>query len=197
MNPGPIGLSPASADLADYLAADDVIDHRHPEIRVLADRLCGDSRQAGARAAFEYVRDEVAHSGDVGEWSAAYRASDVLASRNAICHGKAHLLTALLRAQGTAAGLCYQRLGVLHGLVAVHWPATGGWVRLDPRGNKPGADARFAAEPGAERLAWVPDPAAGEFDYPTVYPSTPPVLRRALARARPGEQGFGHLPSEL
>ncbi|MGK4582304.1 transglutaminase domain-containing protein [Kitasatospora sp. HPMI-4] len=97
-NAGPMRLRPASAALADYLAADEVIDHGHPEIRALADRLRGVRPEAGARAAFEYVRDEIAHSGDVGEWSAAYRASDVLANRNAICHGKAHLLTALLRA---------------------------------------------------------------------------------------------------
>ncbi|MDH6130457.1 transglutaminase family protein [Kitasatospora sp. GP82] len=202
MNTEPVGLLPASDEPNDYLAADDVIDHGHPEIRALAGRLRRSSPEATARTAFEYVRDEIAHSGDVQEWSAAYRASDVLVRRNAICHGKAHLLAAVLRAQGIRAGLCYQRLNVLHGLVAVHWPAreggaAGRWVRLDPRGNKPGVDAGFATVPGEERLAWAVDPAAGEFDCPTVYPSTPPVLLRALAEARPGVQGYGHPPLEL
>ncbi|MEV4615190.1 transglutaminase family protein [Kitasatospora sp. NPDC049258] len=196
----PIPLRPASADLADYLAADDVIDHHHPRIRALARHLRGDSAERSARAAFEHVRDRVAHSADLGRWSAAYRASDVLAAGNAICHGKAHLLTALLRAQGIPAGLCYQRLEVLHGLIAVHWPdAAGGgrWVRLDPRGNKPGVDARFATDPAEERLAWPVDPARGEFDYATVHPATPPALLAALATARPDRTGYGYLPTEL
>jgi hypothetical protein len=85
---------------------------------------------------------------------------------------------------------------------AAHWPADtppagGRRVRLDPRGGERGAAAGFAAERAAERLAWVTDPAAGEFDYPTVHPSTPPVLLRALTRARPGVAGYDYLPSEL
>ncbi|MER8183496.1 transglutaminase family protein [Kitasatospora sp. NPDC094015] len=196
MSTVPILLRPASPDLADYLAADDVIDHHHPQVRALALRLRGDSVESGARAAFEYVRDEVAHSADAGRWSGAHRASDVLAAGDAICHGKAHLLAAVLRAQGVPTGLCYQRLEVLHGLVAVHWPG-GGWVRLDPRGNRPGVDARFATDPARERLAWPVDPAKGEYDHTTVHPATPPVLLAALATARPGRTGYGHLPLDL
>ncbi|WP_371498489.1 transglutaminase family protein [Kitasatospora sp. NBC_00374] len=201
MTTEPPPLRPASTDPADYLAADDVIDHGHPEIRALADRLRRDSVRESARAAFEYVRDRVAHSADLGRWSAAYRASDVLAAGDAICHGKAHLLTAVLRAQGIPAGLCYQRLDVLHALVAVHWPRPEGggtWVRLDPRGNKPGVDAQFATDPADERPAWPVDPARGEFWYDTVYPATPDGLRTALATADPGRTGYGYyLPVEL
>ncbi|MEU9127434.1 transglutaminase family protein [Kitasatospora sp. NPDC048540] len=199
--PPPLRLRPASADPADYLAADEVIDHHHPGIRALAVRLRCDSAENSARAAFEYVRDRVAHSADVGRWSAAYRASDVLAAGDAICHGKSHLLTAVLRAQGIPAGLCYQRFDVLHALIAVHWPQPrggGSWVRLDPRGNKPGVDAQFTTDPAGERLAWPVDPGRGEFEYATVYPATPAVLREALAAARPDREGYGYyLPVEL
>lgn len=87
-------LHPASPGLDDYLAADDVIDHRHPAILETARGL------GTPEAAFTFVRDDIAHSRDAGVWSAAYRASDVLAARNAICHGKAHLAAALLRALG-------------------------------------------------------------------------------------------------
>ncbi|GAA2810255.1 transglutaminase family protein [Kitasatospora paracochleata] len=194
----PLGpLVPASADLADYLAADEVIDHDHPEIRALAARLRRTDRVATARALFEYVRDEIDHSADVDHWSGAYRASDVLARRNGICHAKAHLLAALLRAEGIPAGICYQKLEVLHGLNGIHFEETGQWVRLDPRGNKGGADAHFATEPAEERTAWANDPDAGNFHYPTVHPTPPADLRAALAEARVGERGYGHLPREL
>ncbi|GAA0679274.1 transglutaminase family protein [Kitasatospora atroaurantiaca] len=198
MDTSPHGpLAPASADPADYLAADDVIDHGHPAIRALAAELRRDTAEETARATFEYVRDEISHSFDAGEWSCAYRASDVLAHRNAICHGKSHLLAALLRAQGIPAGLCYQKLEVLHGLNAVYWPETGQWVRLDARGNNHGADGRFATVPAEERLAWANDPDKDQYHYPTVYPATPPVLLAGLAEAKVGTEGYGYLPSEL
>ncbi|WP_354641749.1 transglutaminase family protein [Kitasatospora camelliae] len=190
-------LSAASADPAAYLAADAVIDHDHPAIRERAAGLRRDGVAETARAAFEFVRDEVAHSADIGRWSGAYRASEVLARGDAICHGKAHLLAALLRAQGIPAGLCYQKLEVLHGLVAVHWPGSG-WVRLDPRGNIPGlVDSRFATDPAEERTAWPSDPEKDEYHYPTVHPTVPPVLLAGLARTRPGAGGYDYLPAEL
>ncbi|WP_457034106.1 transglutaminase-like domain-containing protein [Kitasatospora sp. P5_F3] len=198
MTASPYGpLTPASADLADYLAADAVIDHEHPEIRRLATRLRRDGVEETARATFEYVRDEIDHSADVQQWSAAYRASDVLAQRNGICHAKSHLLAALLRAQGIPTGLCYQKLGVLHGLNAVYWPETGEWVRLDARGNKGGADGQFTTQAAAEQPAWPSDPEQDEFHYGTVYASPPAVLLTGLADAKGGVAGYGYLPKEL
>ncbi|GAA4859827.1 transglutaminase family protein [Kitasatospora terrestris] len=194
----PLGpLTPDTADLDAYLAADAVIDHRHPEIAALAARLRGADAEATARAAFAYVRDEIDHSADVDVWSAAYRASDVLARGNGICHAKSHLLAALLRANGIPAGLCYQKLEVLHGLNAVYWPETGQWVRLDARGNRNGADGRFATAPAEERTAWADDPARGDHHYTTVYAAPPADLLAGLARAREGVAGFDYLPAEL
>lgn len=186
-------LQPDSEDLAAYLAADDVIDHQHPEVRALAAGL-GDPE-----AAFRYVRDRVAHSADAGVYSGVFRASDVLAARNAICHGKAHLLAALLRAQGVPTGLCYQRLEdgeggfVLHALNAVF--VDGRWARLDARGNREGVDAQYDLE--QERLAWPVRPELGERDYSALLAAPPAPLVRALGRAVPGQVGYGYLPGEL
>jgi transglutaminase-like putative cysteine protease len=191
---------PDSEHLADYLAADAVIDHHHTAIREAVSRLRSDTDVESARAAYTFVRDEIPHSRDIGTWSGAHRASDVLREGNAICHGKAHLLAALLRAQGIPVGLCYQRLGsgtegefFLHGFVAVH--LEGRWARLDPRGNRPGVDAQFSLE--EERLAYSADPGRGEIDYPVVHAAVPPRLLVGLASARPGVAGFAHVPGEL
>ncbi|MFE6055256.1 transglutaminase family protein [Kitasatospora sp. NPDC056446] len=186
-------LRPETDDLTAYLTADGVIDHRHPGLRRLAVEL------ATPRAAFHHVRDRVAHSADAGTYSGAFRASEVLAAGNAICHGKSHLLAALLRAQGLPAGLCYQRLEdgeggfVLHALNAVH--LDGRWARLDARGNREGVDARYDLD--RERLAWPVRPELGERDYPGVFAAPPAALLTALARAVPGRAGYGYLPGEL
>jgi hypothetical protein len=178
-------LSPHSEALDDYLAADDIIDHEHPAIRELAARLRGTDTEQTAAAIFTYVRDRIDHSYDVDRWSAAYRASDVLAAGNSICHGQAHLLTALLRAEGIPTGLCYQQLTAIHGLVAAHWPA--GWVRLDPREPFGG----FATTPADERLVY-PDAPSSRF----VYAKVPADLAGCLAEARPGVAGWDYLSEE-
>jgi transglutaminase-like putative cysteine protease len=145
-----LALAPTSDRLADYLEADDVVDHHHPLIReqVIALRPAEDDAVARAKAAFEFVRDEIEHVMDAEDPRVTWRASDVLRERVGICYAKSHLLAAMLRAQGIPAGFCYQRLGVVHGLNAVH--LDGRWSRLDPRGNKTGADGQFSL--GEERL---------------------------------------------
>ncbi|MBF9067014.1 transglutaminase-like domain-containing protein [Streptacidiphilus fuscans] len=186
-------VKPETDDLAAYLAADEVIDHKHPGLRRLAAEL------ATPEAAFHHVRDQVAHSADAGAYSGAFRASEVLAARNAICHGKSHLLAALLRAQGVPTGLCYQRLDddeggfVLHALNAVH--LDGRWSRLDARGNREGVDAQYDLQ--RERLAWPVRPELGERDYVKVFAAPPGSLVQALARAVPGSSGYDYLPGEL
>ncbi|UFR06062.1 transglutaminase family protein [Streptomyces sp. Go40/10] len=176
-----------TADLSAYLAADEVIDHHHPMVRETAARLAAEAADSYeyARAAFEFVRDAVPHSQDSGDLRVTWRASDVLARRTGICHAKSHALAALLRAEDIPAALCYQRLTddrgghAVHGLVAVRF--RGAWHRQDPRGNKPGVDARFSLD--GERLAWIPDPAAGERDYPLLYAAPHPLVLAALRAA--------------
>ncbi|WP_030544189.1 transglutaminase family protein [Streptomyces albus] len=194
----PPDLRPASPDPSAYLAADDVIDHTHPLVRETAGRLRAGagSPEAYARAAFEFVRDTVPHSADTGDDRVTWRASDVLEQRTGICYAKSHALTALLRAEGIPAGLCYQRLdGVVHGLVALRLPGRRHWARQDPRGNKPGVDAQFSTE--TERLAFAVRPGSGDTDYRTLYATPPPPVLGALRTAVGREELFRRLPGEL
>ncbi|MFE1753568.1 transglutaminase domain-containing protein [Streptomyces anandii] len=189
-------------DLSAYLAADEAIDHEHPVVRETAARLTegvADS-YAYARAAYEFVRDTIPHSQDVGDPRVTWRASDVLSGRTGICHAKAHALAALLRAEDIPTALCYQRLThddgaghVVHGLVAVRF--NGAWHRQDPRGNKPGVDARFSL--AGERLAFTPDPAAGEYDHPVLYAAPHPAVLGALRAAPDRPRLWKTLPSAL
>ncbi|GAA4142411.1 transglutaminase family protein [Actinomadura keratinilytica] len=165
----------------DYLAADEVIDHEHPVVQQVASELRTGDDVAYAHGAFEYVRDRVTHSMDAGDRRVTWRASDVLSEGTGLCYAKAHAFVALLRAGGVQAGLCYQRLRdgdgfVVHGLAAALIDDR--WVRLDPRGNKPGIDVRFSADEDA--LAFRPDPALGEEDYRTVYAAPHPAVLDVL-----------------
>jgi transglutaminase-like putative cysteine protease len=173
-----------ATDSSAYLGADDVVQSDHPEITQLAEELSAGVRDdtAFAKAAYEWVRDQVTHSVDAQDPRVTVTATEVLTARTGLCYAKSHLLAALLRARGISAGLCYQRLAdgagshVLHGLVAVH--LDGGWHRLDPRGNNASVDAQFTLD--RERLAYVADPAAGEVDYPDVLVRPAPAVLAAL-----------------
>jgi transglutaminase-like putative cysteine protease len=183
----PASRAPASLAAAEpsaYLGADDVVQSGHPEIVGLAKELRAGQRDATAfaRAAYEWVRDQVTHSVDAQDPRVTVTATEVLTARTGLCYAKSHLLAALLRAQGIPAGLCYQRLAdgagshVLHGLVAAH--LDGRWHRLDPRGNNGSVDAQFTLY--RERLAYIADPAAGEVDYPDVLVRPAPAVLAAL-----------------
>ncbi|SEG61645.1 Transglutaminase-like superfamily protein [Thermomonospora echinospora] len=170
-----------AAEPWEYLGADEAIDVEHELIVSAAATLRTGDDVAFARAAFELVRDEVAHSLDAGDRRVTWRASDVLRERTGLCYAKAHLYVALLRAGGVEAGLCYQRLTdgssfFLHGLAAVLLEDH--WVRLDPRGNKPGIDVEFSAT--EDRLAYTARPELGEIDHLTVYATPVPAVLRAL-----------------
>ena len=83
-----------------YLRPTDVIDYNHPEVQDLA-RTLGDgiSEQTTiAKRCFEWVRDEVKHSGDFKMNPTTCAASEVLRYKTGWCFAKSHLLTALLRA---------------------------------------------------------------------------------------------------
>jgi transglutaminase-like putative cysteine protease len=184
-------------DLSAYLAADEAVDHEHPRVRAVVDRLAGEHTDAYAyaRAAFAYVRDTVPHSVDAGDPRVTWRASDVLEQRTGICYAKSHALAALLRARSIPTALCYQVLGVVHGLVAVRLPGAAGWVRQDPRGNRPGVDAQFRAD--REQLAFRVRPEAGEADHPVLYAAPHPAVLRALRAARDRSHLERTLPTAL
>lgn len=182
-------------DLSAYLAADEAIDHHHPLVRETASRLAqgvADSYEY-ARAAFEFVRDTIPHSQDSGDPRVTWRASDVLEQGTGICYAKAHALAALLRAEDIPTALCYQKLDVVHGLVAVRF--NGAWHRQDPRGNKPGVDARFSLD--GERLAFRPDPKSNELDYPVLYAEPHPAVLGVLKAAPDRPYLWKTLPTAL
>ncbi|MGI5424053.1 transglutaminase domain-containing protein [Streptomyces sp. CA-179760] len=182
-------------DLSAYLAADEVIDHHHPLVRGTAAELAKGAANSYeyAQAAFEFVRDTIPHSQDSGDLRVTWRASDVLEQGTGICYAKAHALAALLRAEDIPTALCYQELEVVHGLVAVRFD--GAWHRQDPRGNKPGVDARFSLD--GERLAFTPDAASGETDCPVLYAAPHPVVLDTLMSARDRPHLWQTLPTAL
>ena len=188
-----------TVEIASYLASCAVIDWQHPHILQLAQRLRAVTPSQTALQCFHWVRDEIAHCLDAGREEVSCIASDVLALGTSFCYGKSHLLVALLRANGIAAGLCYQRLTFsganppfcLHGLVAVC--LDGVWTRCDPRGNKPGIDAQFIV--GQDGLAFSHD-LPGECLYPAVYAAPWPELVAALADLKQASQ-FRWRPIDL
>ncbi|MFJ9823525.1 transglutaminase family protein [Streptomyces sp. NPDC101160] len=192
-------------DISAYLSTSEAVDHDHPTVRAVADRLAADNADAYSyvKAAFEFVRDTIPHSQDSGDLRVTWRASDVLEQGTGICYAKAIAYTALLRARGIPAALCYQRLAdedgsnpAIHGLVAVRLPGEERWARQDPRGNvPPGVDARFSLE--EERLAWVARPEFGEVDYPELYAEPHPVVLATLRAAPDRPYLWRTLPTEL
>ncbi|MFG2891410.1 transglutaminase domain-containing protein [Streptomyces sp. NPDC048248] len=183
-------------EIAAYLARCDVIDHDHPLVREAADSLRADAPDvyAYAEAAFTFVRDTISHSMDVADPRVTWRASDVLAQRTGICYAKAHALAALLRAEGIPAALCYQKLEVLHGLIALKLPGER-WARQDPRGNKPGVDAQFRID--REQLAFPVRPECNEVDYPVLFAEPHPAVLQCLREAADGSRLQQTLPTEF
>lgn len=175
-----------TAPPAAYLAAEAIIDWRHPEVLTQAHAMASGAADKTeiAKRCFEFVRDEIRHSWDYRQNPVTCQASAVLAHGTGYCYAKSHLLAALLRANSIPAGLCYQRLSVgdggppycLHGLNAV-WLEAHGWYRVDPRGNKEGVDARFT--PPVERLAFAINERV-EADLPEVWAEPLPVVVRVL-----------------
>ena len=193
-------LIPAGSDPRGFLAAGRIIDHNNPAVqevaRRLADGLTDD--EAIAERCYLFVRDEICHSADFSMNPVTLKATDVLLHRTGFCYAKSHLLTALLRADGIPAGLCYQRIRssgtghrfALHGLNAVYLKEHG-WYRIDARGNKSGIDARF--EPPAEHLAFIlREP--GEGDLPGIFPEPFPEVIVALMRCRDYREVMDNLP---
>lgn len=83
------------------------LDFTHPQIRELIGSLRSraETDEHYARAAYEFVRDQISHTFDIGSNVIVCRVSDVLREGHGICHAKAHLLAALLRGAGIPAGL--------------------------------------------------------------------------------------------
>ena len=105
-------IVPYNNNIEEYLKLDNVIDYDNESIQQLADSLFekADSELEFIKHAYEFVRDNVAHSADIGEDLLTCAASEVLEAGHGICFAKSHLLAAILRCKSIPAGLCYQKL---------------------------------------------------------------------------------------
>lgn len=208
-------LTPKSSHLPDYLAPSAVIDWQHPTIPPLAKSLTQSisSVLEQIRVVYEWVRDRISHTYDIGGDLVTCTASEVLHQGHGFCFAKAHLLAALLRSCGIPTGFCYQRLVfdnaqpdhfTLHGLNAVYLAELNRWVRLDARGNKPDVQTEFRCvgplgpvfDP-RKQLAYPFRPHLGEADYPTIYPQPHPKIITALQVHPTAEALIAHLPANL
>lgn len=186
--------------MEEYLVSTDIIDFTHPKVAEKARELaqgCSNDTEL-AKHCFEFVRDEIRHTGDAGEGITTLRASEVLEQREGWCYAKSHLLAALLRANGIPTALCYQRLSCseyfegiycLHGLNAVYLKEFG-WYRVDARGNKEGVDAQF--NPPHEKFAF--ELGENEYDLPDLYAEPLQVVVEALKTYKNYGEMVGHFP---
>ena len=193
-------------DLEEYLKSDVVIDHDSESVEKLADELFDSSADEMdfIRKAYEYVRDNIAHSADAGEDKVTISASEVLASGHGICFAKSHLLAAILRSKGVPAGFCYQKLIlddetapvlIYHGLNGVYISSLKKWIRLDARGNKQGVNAQFST--GKEQLAFEIRPEKGEKDCFMIYPDPDILVLQTMREAKTRSELWDDLPAEL
>lgn len=183
-----------------YLASSEFIDWDNSLVMAKAKNLSlgMNGHKEIAENCFEYVRDEIKHSGDYKLNPVTCKASEVLEHKTGYCYAKSHLLTALLRANGIPAGLCSQRLTItnnqppfcLHGLNAVYLPDIG-WYRIDARGNKPGVEALFT--PPTEKLAF-PIIVEGEVDLLGIWSEPLPEITRVLTSSVNFQEVADNLP---
>ncbi len=193
-------LRQLNPDLQSYCKISSVIDCEHPEIIALAHQLAKNqsSELSIAKLCFEWVRDNIKHSLDYKLNPVTCIASDVLKNKTGYCYAKAHLLAALLRANGIPAGLCYQRLSIsgsgapycLHGLNAVYLQNFG-WYRIDPRGNKENIDAQFI--PPIEKLAFKTIDKL-EIDFSEIWPEPLPIVVETLLNNHSYQDVYHNLP---
>jgi transglutaminase-like putative cysteine protease len=198
-------MRPESDNLRDFLASTEIIDWANVEVSAKAGELTrGFTKDIEkARRLFEWVRDEIPHSGDIDSDLVTCTASEVLQTGTGICFAKSHLLAALLRATGIPAGFCYQVLTrdppftglVLHGLNGMYLREIDRWIRVDSRGNTGSCDAQFDIY--REKLAFAMNAADGEFIYDTIFHQPARVVVEILAKYDNRTEMWPHLPRRL
>lgn len=199
-------IVPYNNNIEEYLKSDNVIDYDNESIQKLADSLFekADSELEFIKHAYEFVRDNVAHSADIGEDLLTCAASEVLEAGHGICFAKSHLLAAILRCKSIPAGLCYQKLIlddetmpilVYHGLNGVYIRELDKWIRLDARGNRPDIDAQFSMD--NEQLAFEVRQELGEMDSFVIYPNPDVKIVDNLRENKTRRNLMNNLPTEL
>lgn len=192
--------------LVDYLPELNVLDYSHLLIKEKVNELFAPSLNEIeiVKIAFDYVRDNIAHSNDIQSSRVTCKASEVLCLQEGICYAKSHLLAAILRSKGIPAGFCYQRLTkgdtpdtgyCIHALNAVYLKTLERWIRLDARGNKEGVNAQFSIN--KEKLAFPIRTKYDEKDFPIIYTKPNANTITALNENSNCQILFNNLPTKL
>jgi transglutaminase-like putative cysteine protease len=192
--------------LGDYLIELDMVDYNHHLIKKKVNDLftCSFNEIEIIKVAFEYVRDNIAHSFDIQSPRVTCKASEVLYFEEGICYAKSNLLAAILRSKGIPTGFCYQRLTkgdtpdtgyCIHALNGVYLKTLERWIRLDARGNKEGINAQFSID--NEKLAFPIRKKYAEKDYPIIYTEPNANTITALKQNSDCNMLFHNLPTEL
>lgn len=191
-------------DLSKFLAEHRYIDFSSPNIQEKAAEL---SRSVNteiekAKITYEYVRDEIPHSFDTDTKIITAKASDVLKHRTGICHAKANLLAALLRAQNIPAGFCFQHLTLMdddssgycvHCYNAVFIDSR--WIKIDARGNTNGKNAQFSlSEP---ILAFPIREKYGEYFWNGIYAHPHADTMKMLEKAKTLQDILDNIPDYI
>lgn len=183
-----------------FLEETEIIDYSNKEIQKLAISLSNGCKTdiEIAKKCYEYVRDQIHHSGDYKDDITTCIASDVLKHKTGWCYAKSHLLAALLRANNIPTGFSYQRLSCseykkdvncLHGLNAIYLKDHG-WYRVDVRGNRKGIDAQFT--PPIEKLAF--ELKENEIDLPDILEEPLDVVVSTLKKYNTYEDMMNNFP---
>ena len=187
-----------------FLLETELIDFCHPEMIKKSLQLFKPemSDVEKAKVAYLFVRDEIPHSFDCNARVITARASDVLIHQTGICHAKANLLAALLRAQNIPTGFCFQHITLadddslgycVHAYNAVFLEDH--WIRLDARGNNPGVHAQFSLEKSV--LAFLNRPEYDEYHWPGIYANPHRDTMLMLKKAGSMQDVLDHLPEFL
>lgn len=190
----------------DFLSNSEIVDLENEFIKDIAFSLSNGVKDEIdlAKKAYEYVRDNIAHSCDINGEIVTCKASDVLRHRQGICYAKSHLLAAILRCLGIPAGFCYQILILsdednpclgIHGLNAIYLRSIGKWIRVDARGNKEGVKAEFSLE--QEKLAFPVRKELGEEDILIIYAFPNKNVIKSLTTSKSVDELIENLPKEL
>ena len=199
-------MKPEITELDAYLRSTSVVDCEHPRVEAKARELTSQltDEVSTAKALFEWVRDAIPHSRDVGSCKVTCKASEVLTEGTGICYAKSHLLAALCRSSRIPAGFCYQVFTRkppyegqgLHGLNAVYLESQSKWIRLDARGNTGDIDAQFNLE--EEQLAFPVDLSKGElFIYETIFCDPDPAVVAYLSQNDDLDAAWEDLPATI
>ena len=152
-----------------------------------------------AKIAYEYIRDEIPHTFDIQSDIITAKASDVLIYNTGICHAKANLLAALLRAQNIPVGFCFQHLTLsnndLLGYCVHCYNAifiNNRWIKVDARGNTNGVNAQFSlTEP---QLAFFNRSSYNEYFWKGIYSKPHLDTMRMLEKANSLQDILDNIP---